>query len=281
MINNGAAMSNVLHEFVGFWQQHQPRFSEQLYADLIVALPNYATLPREQLLASIDRKAVLWHNLLQTGDIAPILERTTALVQQRVGNHFPMTEMARTGDYFTKHLLRLLDEYYQSIGQTLPLAVIEQIERWSLEDRDVVLTAYSAELERIRGSLAARVQQLEEQQVLIDALAVPIVPLTAETLLLPLVGSIDGRRATKIMEAALEQVVAFQAERLIIDITGVSMIDRQTAHYLSQTAQAIRMVGARTVVVGINAQVALMLTHEEISFGDITVYANLRMALGE
>jgi rsbT co-antagonist protein RsbR len=63
---------------------------------------------------------------------------------------------------------------------------------------------------------------------------------------MPLVGAIDSRRSTQTTEGLLLAVAEHQAECVIIDITGVPVVDIQVAQYLIQTAYACRLLGAKS-----------------------------------
>jgi rsbT co-antagonist protein RsbR len=75
-------------------------------------------------------------------------------------------------------------------------------------------------------------------------------------LLLPLVGTVDSHRAHQIMETLLTRVVDEQARVVIVDIAGVPVVDTRVADHLLKTTEAVRLVGAETIVTGISAQVA-------------------------
>lgn len=84
----------------------------------------------------------------------------------------------------------------------------------------------------------------------------PVVRVHHGVLLLPLVGALDGDRASKIMESLLERVVQESAKVVIIDIAGLPVIDSDIAHHLLQATSMIRLLGAKTIVTGLKAPAA-------------------------
>jgi rsbT co-antagonist protein RsbR len=58
------------------------------------------------------------------------------------------------------------------------------------------------------------------------------------------------------METILLQVIEQQAKAVIIDIAGVPVVDTRVADHLLQTNQAVRLLGAETILTGIGAPVA-------------------------
>lgn len=99
----------------------------------------------------------------------------------------------------------------------------------------------------------------ERQRELLDTvreLSTPLMPVAEDVLVLPLIGTIDTRRAEQIMEVLLEGVTRHRARVVIVDITGVPVVDTNVANYLLQATQALRLVGAESVLVGITSDVA-------------------------
>jgi rsbT co-antagonist protein RsbR len=78
------------------------------------------------------------------------------------------------------------------------------------------------------------------------------------------------------MEEALEQIVTYQADMLIIDITGVSVIDTAVANYFIQMTHAVTLLGAQVVMVGMSAEVAQTIVQLGVDLSDITTLADLR-----
>ncbi len=97
---------------------------------------------------------------------------------------------------------------------------------------------------------------IDAQRQALRELSTPIVPISDEIIALPLIGSIDTTRAQQVMEALLTAISHYQAEVVIIDITGVPVVDTGVANHLLQTAQAARLLGTRVVLTGIAPEVA-------------------------
>jgi rsbT co-antagonist protein RsbR len=104
--------------------------------------------------------------------------------------------------------------------------------------------------------IAASMDALARHQAAIRELSTPVIRVHPRVLLLPLVGTVDTHRAEQIMETLLTRVVEEQARAVIIDIAGVPVVDTQVADHLLKTTEAVRLLGAQTVLTGITAQVA-------------------------
>jgi anti-anti-sigma regulatory factor len=162
-----------------------------------------------------------------------------------------------------------------------------------LETRDElgqVVTSFNRVAAALVAENAARQQaeqeraQLQEETIRaqaasLDDLTVPLLPLQRDLLLLPLVGTIDSRRADQILETLLRGVVAHHAQRVIIDLTGVRVVDTQVARALIDAAQGVHLLGAEVVLAGLRAEVAHTIVQLGIDLDQITFYASLQDAI--
>ena len=127
--------------------------------------------------------------------------------------------------------------------------------------------------------VAANTEIIREQASLMQELASPIVPVYQGILVLPLVGRIDDARAGQIMENVLEGIAQYQADVVIMDITGVPVIDTGVANYLVQAAKAARLLGSRAIIVGIGAAIAQTLVQLGVNLAEFDTQANLQAGL--
>lgn len=122
---------------------------------------------------------------------------------------------------------------------------------------------------------AAQEKIIEQTNMLID-LSTPVLKVWDDVVLLPLIGSIDGDRATQIIENLLEAIVYNRAKVAVIDVTGVSVIDTYVAQHLMKTIAAAEMLGARVLITGISPEVAQTLVKLGIDFSTIHACGPLR-----
>jgi DNA-binding LacI/PurR family transcriptional regulator/anti-anti-sigma regulatory factor len=123
----------------------------------------------------------------------------------------------------------------------------------------------SAALERTALTRALREQQTtlqaayERQSALADTvreIGSPVIPIMRGVLLIPLIGAIDSDRAQQIIGSALEGVRREGATDVLIDVTGVPIIDTQIASALIRLARMTGLLGARTTLVGVRPEIA-------------------------
>jgi GAF domain-containing protein len=112
-------------------------------------------------------------------------------------------------------------------------------------------------------------------------LSAPLIPVAEGVLVLPLVGRIDPERAERVLEQVLDAVVARQADRLLIDVTGMAGVDAQVVAQLLKIVRAAALLGARSCIVGISAALAYSAAALDLGMHEIATYRDLRSALAE
>lgn len=120
---------------------------------------------------------------------------------------------------------------------------------------------------------------IREQAMRIRELSTPLIPVHTGVLVLPLVGAIDSYRAGQIMDGLLEGISSQQAEVVIMDITGVPVVDTGVGNYLIQAARAAQLLGAQIILVGISAEVAQTIVQLGMDLSGIATMANLQAGI--
>ena len=129
------------------------------------------------------------------------------------------------------------------------------------------------------AKLQTAVEEKERLLKIVKELSSPVIQVWENVLVMPLVGAIDSARATRITEELLNGITKYQAEIVIIDITGVPVMDTSVANYLLQTIKAASLLGARCMVVGINSEMAQTIVGLGLDLSSITTYSNLRAGI--
>jgi rsbT co-antagonist protein RsbR len=130
-------------------------------------------------------------------------------------------------------------------------------------------------VDRLQEASATQAQMREA----IQELSTPIIPLYTGVLAVPLVGRVDSQRAQALTEAMLEAIAREQAEIVLLDITGVAVVDTNVANHLMQTARAAALLGSQVVLVGISAEVAQTLVQLGLDLGQLVTLSNLQSGL--
>jgi anti-anti-sigma regulatory factor len=111
--------------------------------------------------------------------------------------------------------------------------------------------------------------------------AAPLLPVAEGVLVLPLIGRIDAERAERVLEQALDAVIARQADRLVIDVTGLAGVDTQVIAQLMKVVRAAGLLGAHSSIVGISAALASTAAALDLGLHTIPAYRDLRSALAD
>lgn len=143
-------------------------------------------------------------------------------------------------------------------------------------DQEQLRAAVVRALDEQRNEVLRAQQEEERLNVLVQELSTPIIPVYDGVLAVPLVGSIDSRRAMEIMERLLTSIVETQADVVLIDITGIAVIDTAVIQSLLQTARAAQLLGTTAVMVGVNPEVAQTITQLGINMQEIPTLSNLQ-----
>jgi rsbT co-antagonist protein RsbR len=127
----------------------------------------------------------------------------------------------------------------------------------------------------------ARLQQqiIDTQQAALQELSTPIIPVMEGIIVMPLVGSIDTKRARDITRSLLAGISEHRAKVVILDITGVAMVDSGVADHLNKTIQAARLKGARTIITGVSDAVAETVVDLGIDWSDLDTMRDLQTGL--
>ncbi|MFK4998575.1 STAS domain-containing protein [Bacillus sp. N9] len=142
-------------------------------------------------------------------------------------------------------------------------------DQWTSPVFTKIIEAYSNSWEKI----------LLLQKIALQELSAPLIPVFEKISIMPLVGTIDTERARLIMENLLTGVVKHRSEVVLIDITGVPVVDTMVAHHIIQAADAVRLVGSRCMLVGIRPEIAQTIVNLGIDLNQITTTSTLRKGI--
>jgi anti-anti-sigma regulatory factor/ligand-binding sensor protein len=189
--------------------------------------------------------------------------------------------------------MRIVDEStignYASLLSSIVRVIADQGAR-TLEARTARAQQQQAyeELKEKSKQLQNKIALIEEQNELIlkqnktiQDLSTPILQIWDSVLVLPVIGVVDTRRSMQIMESTLTEITRLQSRFLIMDITGVEVVDTKTADHLIKVVKAARLLGTRCILTGIQSAVAQTLVDLGIGLSDIVTRNNLKEGLKE
>jgi rsbT co-antagonist protein RsbR len=131
----------------------------------------------------------------------------------------------------------------------------------------------------LASSEAAKTELIEKLRYSIGELSTPILEVWDDVLVMPVIGVVDSRRTADMVQRLLAEVARSQASYVIVDLTGVEIVDTRTADHLIKLIRKVEVVGARCVLTGIRPAVAETLVEIGVDFGRITTLRNLKHGL--
>ncbi len=127
----------------------------------------------------------------------------------------------------------------------------------------------------IDNFINSREQIIHQQRADMMELSTPVIKVWDKILSLPIIGTLDSRRAQVMMEALLHKIVETGSTIAILDITGVRTMDTLVANHLIKTVTAARLMGARCVLTGVSPAIAQTMVQLGIDLTQITTRAQM------
>jgi PAS domain S-box-containing protein len=125
----------------------------------------------------------------------------------------------------------------------------------------------------------AQEELIRRQRDEIMELSTPVMQVWDRVLALPIIGTLDSNRASRLTEGLLGRIADLEAEFVILDISGVPTIDTEVAQHLLKTVHAARLMGATSILSGVRPETAQAMVHLGIELGTLRSRNTLRDAL--
>ena len=122
-------------------------------------------------------------------------------------------------------------------------------------------------------------EKINYAQYAIDELSVPVVRMTEDIGILPLVGDLDTKRAQYLMESALEKGSQYKLKWLIIDLSAVPIIDTMVADQLFKVIAGLQLLGIEVVISGIRPEIAQTMVSLGIKVEEVRSFSSLHQAV--
>ncbi|HEV2862246.1 MAG TPA: STAS domain-containing protein [Pyrinomonadaceae bacterium] len=127
----------------------------------------------------------------------------------------------------------------------------------------------------VENFIRSREEIIRQQRADMLELSTPVIKVWDKILTLPIIGTLDSRRAQMMMEALLQKVVETGSTIAILDITGVRTMDTLVANHLIKTVTAARLMGARCILTGVSPAIAQTMVQLGIDLTQITTRAQM------
>lgn len=148
-----------------------------------------------------------------------------------------------------------------------------------VKERTAALQRALQDVQQNEAELKQTLEDLNVSRSTIRELSAPVIPVLPGVLVTPLIGALDERRIADLSHNLLKEVERQRARQVILDITGVPLVDTQVAQTLLRTAASVHLLGAQTLLVGIRPEVAQTIVSLGADLSAIPTYADLREAV--
>lgn len=136
-----------------------------------------------------------------------------------------------------------------------------------------------ATVEERLAELNKRIDEIERQREAIRTLAVPVIEVWQGVLCVPVVGVLDSVQASEVMSTLLSAVVAKKAKFVVVDVTGIDVMDTRSADHFLRMARAVTLLGSQCALSGIRPSIAGTIVHLGVELGSLRTYRSMRDAL--
>lgn len=127
--------------------------------------------------------------------------------------------------------------------------------------------------------LAEKIDTIERQQAAIRELSTPIIEVWPGVLCAPIIGVLDSARATEMTRTLLATIVQKKTPLVIIDVTGIDVMDTRASDNFVRMARSVRLLGAKCVLSGVHPNIARTIVQLGIDLSGIESYRSMRDAL--
>lgn len=174
------------------------------------------------------------------------------------------------------------DQRIELVGEHDELSNLEMGINFMVLDLRAMMEANRESERKLReqaGELEAKLARIQEQEQAIRELSTPVIEVWDDVLVLPIIGVLDSKRSMELMDSLLETISRTQSKNVIIDLTGVEVVDTRTADHLLKVTQAAELLGARCVLTGLSPAVAQTLAEIGAELGGVATLRNLKEGL--
>ncbi|MBW3555351.1 MAG: STAS domain-containing protein [Actinobacteria bacterium] len=226
---------------------------------------------------------------------APPLDHSRKLLRDYFGE---LTNADGLGEAFVERRLAMVDALHENVSSDVSwylAAYLFYLQEVAKRIRE--LRGGAGEMQQLQRALAKvmfldlglaidayvfeRDRTIRVQQQELEHLSTPVLQLRQGLLILPVVGILDARRAQQLTEQLLEAIRTRRGRVVVLDITGVAVVDSRVANHLIQTVDAARLMGARAIVTGVSPEIAQTLVGLGIDLANVTTVSDLQGGVDE
>ncbi|GAA0431656.1 STAS domain-containing protein [Lentibacillus halophilus] len=225
---------------------------------------NYSDSVSEELLESTNREFVniIFNSIKNQGET----EKLQQFAEKLIHLGWQVSYITDGLQVFRRVTIDFILDQSDKVDSHYISELMQQVDLWVEPVIRQLVNEYSGNWENI----------ISLQRVALQELSAPLIPVIDNITVMPLIGTIDTERAKLIMEGLLDGVIKHNSEVVLIDITGVPVVDTMVAHHIIQAAEAVRLIGATCILVGIRPEIAQTIVNLGIDLSKFPTKSSLR-----
>ncbi|GIV95667.1 MAG: hypothetical protein KatS3mg057_0324 [Herpetosiphonaceae bacterium] len=208
--------------------------------------------------------ALLWRNLA-----VPIRRLTSSARALAQGDLRVRAQIAPRGDE-----IGTLAVAFDSMADRLQASHGELAEK--IAERTAALEIEREGLRQALADLQTSTAERDRLFLALQQLQNPVIPIIEGVIVAPIIGQLTSQRLEQLQMTLLEEAIITRARVVLLDVTGVPILDKQAAQALIETGSALRLLGAEAVLVGIRPEVAETIISAGIDLQQLAIAADLQ-----
>ncbi|QTM98576.1 STAS domain-containing protein [Sediminibacillus dalangtanensis] len=181
----------------------------------------------------------------------------TGLFEQNTG--FSVVKSQLEGDEYDEI------HYYPSEGH--PVRDIHQFTRIKEQE----------EIKRLENMVEERTETLT---TLVKEISSPLIPVLDGIVVMPLIGKYDETRADDLLSRTMKNLPEYQANFLILDVTGLDDdLDAYSITLLQSLTHSSELLGTKSAIVGISPNLSMKLIEAKVDMKGLNCFSTLKHAI--
>jgi rsbT co-antagonist protein RsbR len=258
--------------------------------------------PREETQRLVE-KVVGWNEaLILRADSAPLSEFIGFVTSYRAASEFHISTLLRGFCSFRAamaellapprvdaalafHSLRVVEDAYHTAIFQMSDEYVGKLNHTLVQRRQQLEEDLAKVAQEHQREFQEAMALIHRQQELLHQVSLPMIRVFQGVLVLPVIGELSAERAQELIQRLLEAIVSNRVRTAILELTGLPTVNQIAAAALIKAGRAVRLIGARMMLVGISAQTAAALAmqslDDELPQSYSTLADGLRVALRE
>ncbi|WP_157514012.1 STAS domain-containing protein [Nocardia concava] len=261
--------AGLLSELVAHLRKNRTVLRER-WAQRITAAKLLTAMTADEIFSEATSVYENYVEVLETGSVEALQNYARNLSERIIPRGVETDEVLGIVLLLRDVLARSLFEKYQSDFDLLN-RILDAYEPAANRIANTVGVSFVEERERI----------IRQQQEAIRELSTPVLQVREQLLILPIIGVLDGQRASQLTAQLLRAIRDNRAKVVVIDITGVPTIDAVVANHLVKTVDASGLMGASVIITGLSSEIALTLVTIGLDLSKMNAVGDLQGGIEE